>query len=275
MSRLVGGEATDWPLLLELFMATLQKTFGGLYGDVMNFLGWTTATLTTPVLSANIDEAKKLANDAYLKFINSHDWSFLKPEWQLTTIAGQWEYPLPENFRKFETTRLMYSPDNAYPPLRETNVANILTLRSSDDSEGSPELYALKADSYDPKFGQRMNILFYRAPDASYTLNGLMSITPVKLEDDADLPIGGIEHSGLLKQMCLAEAERQGDKSGGLQQSEADRMLMRAMQIDDSRNPRCLGKLTDPKYQGIGEIIGLRNCDTILYDGIDTRTSGL
>lgn len=260
-------------------MAILQNTFGNLYGDVMYFLGWITPTNSTPVLSANIDDAKKIVNDAYAKFINSASWSFLKPEWQLTTIIGKWEYLLPEGFIKFESKRLIYSQSDAYSPVDETGVENILNARASLGIDSCPEHYAVRADKYDPEFGQRFEIIFYPTPDASYTLNGQIAIMPVKLSNDNDLPIGGPEYSSVLKQMCLAEAERMHNETAKREQDEANKLLMMAIQRDIERNPRKLGKMTDPKYQGISEIIGLRDCDDISYKyngtTVYTRNSGL
>lgn len=256
-------------------MATLQYNFGNLWQIYMEFVG-TYSTNTSAMLTTDIDEAQKKVNDAYLDFVSSNDWSFLKPEWQMTTIANQWEYILPDGFVKFITPRLYFSQADTYPPVDQTSMEEILNRRVVSQRTYYPEKYAIRAGPYDPKFGQRLEIAFDPVPDSSYTLNGQIAIIPVKLVDNADLPIGGPEYSGILKQMILAEAERNKDGKVGPEKGKADEMLTKAIMIDNQRNPRKLGKMwtieTIP-------IIGQRNCVHFWYtelDGTetDTLTSG-
>jgi len=209
-----------------------------------------TATNTTPTITASIDEAQKIVNDAYRNFVTSYDWSFLKPEWQLTTIVNQWEYELPQDYKRL-ITPLHFSLSDAYPPVRETTYEDIIYRRSVSDIDMYPERYATRAGTYDKDIGQRYMIVFYPTPDSSYTLHGRMEIMPVKLDSDADLPIGGAEFSGVLKQLCLAEAESSQDEVVGVQQQKAQAMLGQAMMNDSRKNPRTLGYLADKYYQNV------------------------
>ena len=253
-------------------MATLQYNFGDLFYDTMLFAGTVTPTNTTPVISTSTDDAKKIVNDAYRKFVTVYDWSFLKPEWQMTTITNQWVYDLPEGFVGI-LTPIYYSLADSYSPIQQTSPEDILCRRSISDVDSYPERFAIRAGKYDPKFGQRFELLFHPIPDSSYTLNTRISIMPVKLESDGDLPIGGAEYAGLLKQMCLAEAELVLDKIIGIQRAEADRLLMAAIRLDMGRNPRTLGRMLDSRWQGIPEIIGLRNGD-VYYEGVRCDLTG-
>jgi hypothetical protein len=252
-------------------MADLSYTFGDLWYDVALHIGTVSPTNSTPVISASTDTAKKLVNDAYRQFVTAFDWSFLKPEWQFTTSNGQWIYELPAGFVK-TLTPIFYSLADSYSPIQQTSPSDILYHRSVSDKDSYPERFAIRPGSYDPKYGQRYEMIFYPVPDSSYTLQTHIVLMPQKLIDDADLPLGGPEFAGVLKQMCLAEAETNQDGSLGVQQQKADRMLMRAMQLDTERNPRTLGHFSDPYSQHI-QIDGLRLRE-VSYDGVKASATG-
>ena len=218
-------------------MATLQLTFEDLYNRVAKFLG--TYGSSGPS-GANLTDAQDIVNDAYTQFITAHDWTFLKPSQQLTTITGQHIYGLPDDFYHM-LTDLQFGAGTSYPPVQEVSVDAVMEMRSIETVSSWPTYYAIRPTAYDKEVGQSWEILFYPTCDAAYTLNFRYRILTDKLENADDIPIGGAEHTQLLRQMSLAEAELQKEKTIGPQGQQAANQLQGAVNQDSKRNPHRLG----------------------------------
>jgi len=182
-------------------MASLILDFQDLYERVAKYLG--TYGSSGPS-GANLTDAKDIVNDAYTKFITARCWSFMKPSDTIITQTNQYIYQLPELF-------------------------------------SYPDCYALRPQKHDNVLGQRWEVLFHPTPDASYTLHYRYKVLANKLENDDDIPIGGVEHAQLIRQMAIAEAELAQDKTTGPQTATAQQMLAQAMMEDSKRNPHRLG----------------------------------
>jgi hypothetical protein len=230
-------------------MSSLVYTFSDLYATVSKFLG--TYGSSGPS-GTNLTDAKTIVNDAYSRFIcgnGSYRWSFLDQDGILNTLAGQYLYPLPEGFEALTHT-FQFENETGYKAPIERDLDMIRSLRSeSVESRAYPEVYAIQAGLYDPKFGQRKEVAFWPTPDTTYTFLYRYRIVPNKLENDADLPIGGPEMALVLKQMCLAEAESQGDKKASIQEQKASALLAQAIARDSARKPHILGHNSDKNSQ--------------------------
>lgn len=194
-------------------MSALIHSFSDLYGRVSKFLG--TYGSSGPS-GENLVDAKALVNDAYRRFLDTYDWSFLKQEYQLITSSGTWQYELPKDFANLIGT-INYGTDQFYPSLEWRSVGQIRQFRAENDWSSYPEYYAIRVGEYSKEFGQGKDLIFYPTPDAAYSLWFVHKIEPPKLEETTDIPIGGSEYSGVLLQLCLAEAESQMDEVAGIQ----------------------------------------------------------
>jgi len=224
-------------------MATLALTFSDLYDRVSKFLG--TYGSSGPS-GTNLTEAKYIVNDAYAKFVSAREWTFLKPSLELTTMANQHIYELPEDFSSM-LTNFQYDSDKGFPDIEELGIDKIQSLRSTNTWSRYPDVYALRPQKHDNAVGQRWEVVFYPTPDTTYTLHYRCRLFAPKLENDVDIPIGGVEHAQLIRQMAIAEAELSKDKTMGPQAAEASRMLGVAITEDSTRSPHSLG------YNGNGQ----------------------
>jgi len=218
-------------------MASLILDFQDLYERVAKYLG--TYGSSGPS-GANLTDAKDIVNDAYTKFITARCWSFMKPSDTIITQTNQYIYQLPELFSSM-LTYFQYGEESAYPDIEEVSVDKIFSLRAVDNSTRYPDCYALRPQKHDNVLGQRWEVLFHPTPDASYTLHYRYKVLANKLENDDDIPIGGVEHAQLIRQMAIAEAELAQDKTTGPQTATAQQMLAQAMVEDSKRNPHRLG----------------------------------
>ena len=219
-------------------MASLIYTFSDLYSAVISFLG------TDSSSSDDIQQAKNIVHDAYRRFLNAHQWSFLYPEAQLITVSGQHTYELPEDFMEMAGT-FKFDSNTAYPPLLQRDLDWIRDARASIDYTSYPEYFALKPSAYSKEVGQKWEVIFYPTPNAAYTLFYRYRISPPKLENDTDYPVGGPDVAIVLKQLCLAEAESAMDEESGIQEGKAAALLADAIRNDNRKRPHSLGFFGD------------------------------
>lgn len=218
-------------------MADLRLTFQDLYNQVAKFLG--TYGSSGPS-GDDLTDAKDIVHSAYRRFINSHNWTFLKPPLKIVTVSGTWIYDLPDDFSAI-IGLINFDADDGYPPLDERSVDDIMEMRVLSDYTSYPMFYATRAGVYTPETGQRWEIIFYPTPGSAYTLNSRYKIFPKKLSATSDLPIGLPETDEVLKALCLAEAESNKDEFIDVQETKAIRLLMQAIQADKLKEPKTLG----------------------------------
>ena len=223
-------------------MATLALTFNDLYDRVSQFLG--TYGSSGPS-GTNLTDAKQIVNDAYTKFITAREWTFLKPSATLVTLTNQHIYELPEDFSAM-LTNMQYDAAKHYPDITECGIDKLQSYRATNTWSRYPDLFAIRPQKHDNTVGQRWEIVFYPTPDSSYTLHYRYRTLVDKLENDTDIPVGGVEHAQLIRQMAIAEGELAKDKKLGPQSAVAAQMLGAAIKEDAARAPHVLG------YNGVG-----------------------
>jgi hypothetical protein len=218
-------------------MASMIKTFGDLYNDVARFLG--TYGSSGPS-GDDLTDAKNAVHAGYLRFILAYDWSFRKRAHSLDTISGTYKYELPEDFENLQDT-FQFSVDDAFPPVEERSVSEIMDWRAINTYTSYPSFYAIQNGVYSKETGQGKEVIFYPTPDATYNFNYVYYIVPPKLSDDNDIPIGGVEMSECIRGYCLAEAETFIEESAGTQEAKRAQLLAEAIRVDQRRQPKTLG----------------------------------
>ena len=86
-------------------MSSLILTFSDLYNESLKYAGQYNGG--SPSATA-LTDAKFIVNRAYLRFLNAHDWTFLRRPDQLTTESGKWVYDLPTDFGMMFFFTLIY-----------------------------------------------------------------------------------------------------------------------------------------------------------------------
>ena len=56
-----------------------------------------------------------------------HEWSFMRPIWQVTTVADQRRYSLPPNFERPIGTLSYQTSDNSYAPIKFVSSSRLRT----------------------------------------------------------------------------------------------------------------------------------------------------
>jgi len=242
-------------------LASMRWVFSDIYTAVSEFLG-----LGSTPTGANLTKVKNLTYRGYLRFLSPVDpltggryiWSFLKQFGVLTTIAGEWEYELPADFKSFYgDPKLEAGEQHQNPAMRQ--VDQILSMRTNDDTTGYPRYFAIRAGKYRKDTGQVYEIIFWPAADAVYRYQYQYVIEPPKVEDDTDYFIGTAEASEVIMACCLAAAELQEDEIIGAREQDAARLIAQLMASDKGNSTSGVGIMTDPSI--IGGQVGIQRDD--------------
>lgn len=245
-------------------MASLTLTFSDLYNRVSKFLG----TYGSSGPSGNdLTDAKDIVNDAYRRFIDANsDWSFLFRTTKMVTVSGTATYQLPDDLILIKK-EFQHDSDTGYSDLEERPGSEITSWKATNDYSSYPEYFAIEPSAYTKETGQAWEVTFYPTPDSAYTLHYEYKIYPTKLEEDNDLPIGSLEYSDCIRQMCLAEAESGTEESSGIQEGKAAVALAAALANDRKRAPHRLGYNGDGGRLSAWEIArGSYRINDVTYD---------
>ncbi len=138
-----------------------------------------------------------------------HRWSFLCPERTLTTVIGQTDYPLPDDFKAF-LGDMVYSAVNsgAFATVGKTSSGDVrMWTALASSGRAPPSRFAEVPRQTDGAQGQRFNVVFFPVPDAAYTLTYRSEINPPALSAQNPYPYGGSAHGETILEACLAAAE--------------------------------------------------------------------
>lgn len=219
-------------------MASLVLSFAELVDEVLKFTG--EYNNDSPSADA-LRDAKIIVNRAYTKCINYYDWTFLRQLGTLTTQDGKHKYVLPGNFSYFIKDEFKFDSSTGYLPTQARSVEQIIAFRADNTYESFPQYHALLPGDYYKESGQMWNILFYPTPDTAYKLHYYYKINPDKLINDSDLPIGGVEISECLMELCLAYAEVYKDDKRAVHNEIVDGILGAVKAVDSRRRASHLG----------------------------------
>lgn len=140
-----------------------------------------------------------------------HEWTFLRPVTTLATVAGGFDYTLPDDFGGLDGSMTFDPDDDGYESIRQVGEAQIRHLQHGSPSSGIPRLCAVRPKTTTGTTGQRFELLLFPTPNAVYTLSYRYNVLPSKLTQSAPYPYGGSAHSETLLQSCLAIAEQRAD----------------------------------------------------------------
>ena len=165
----------------------------------------------------------------------NHRWTFLKPEFQIHVQAGTVDYLLDARIGGLLGILSYTATDQAYIPVECVSVDRILQLRSRNTQVNTfPFMYATRWVAASGLADQRLQMLVYPDPDASYTLKGRARLRPEALTEDLGIPWGGPECAEAILQSCLAVAEQQIDGEVGVETAAFRAALSAAIQWDQS-----------------------------------------
>lgn len=227
-------------------MASLALTFQEMYLRVQKFLGTHGTSGATTGTAADVD-SKDYVNKAYRRLIVTYKWTFLIGYTSLSTAQGKLTYELPLGYRGLRTP-FTFTDVVGYPPPTSRTVDEIMEMQNYGVFNSWPQYYAIRAGQYTKELGQRFEVMFWPTPDSIYDLFYSYHIMPQKLENDADIPMGGPEFAECLQQMALGVAEEEKDElGGGPQMVAAQSQITTLITADQDREPRSVG-MDMPQY---------------------------
>lgn len=146
-----------------------------------------------------------------------HEWTFMKPRFQVTLYEGEEDALLPAEFG-FLIGDLYFVDDTSalMKPLQRRNDGKIFLLRQQATTTSSrPEFCAIVPnDGPTATKGQRNKLMLWPTPDQDYTVQGRCSVHPDALGPNHPYPYGGAAHAETLIQACLAASEQFNDTPG-------------------------------------------------------------
>lgn len=179
-----------------------------------------------------------LENEKY-----AHEWSFLRPIRQLTTVASTYIYELPSDFAALDGP-ITFEPDQSvlYQPIAVVGEYEVRRRQQDTITTGRPTIAAIVPSSNPGRY----EIHFWVTPDAAYTLEYRCQVNPLDLSEANQFTHGGTAHVQTVLASCLRAAEEEKQVSQGPHAKEFARRL--AASISSDRRlmcPRSIGTNRD------------------------------
>lgn len=115
----------------------------------------------------------------------SHKWKFLRTRFTLQTTSSKADYTLPDDCGGIVGNLAFDSSDSGYSTVYKSSSEEILKWRSiNTDVSSYPERFAEEWTDDAGLSSQGRRLMLWPTPDANYTLNGLMDVTPVEMNED-------------------------------------------------------------------------------------------
>jgi len=171
------------------------------------------------------------------------EWSFLNPTTTLATTADDGAQDLPDEFGRL-ISRFSFDPDDYYPDVIIVSEADMQTLLARSDDTGRPQYAAIryKAGTTETE-GQRLEVVWYPIPDDEYTLTYRYEAYSGKLTESLPYPLGGMKHSELIIESCLAVAEERSNDESGLHNQRFREMLVSSAKRDGMTGAKSYGNM--------------------------------
>jgi hypothetical protein len=149
------------------------------------------------------------------------------------TITANGAYRLPSNFGGIHGTELTFDEsDDYYPGVTLVDEFFVRRLRQQAEASGRPTHAAVRPVESDQSVKQKFELVVYPDVSTVYTLQYATNAYPEELSTSNPYPLGGPQHSEVIKACALAEAEKH-ERDGFMNwQSEARRLTVAAIKAD-------------------------------------------
>lgn len=227
---------------LSLKYSDLQAEVGGFLGYGVDPVAW------SAVQVAEIDRYVQsgLRQFYYPPAMNgaetAYEWSFLKPTTTLTTTASDAAQDLPDDLGRILSD--LYFDEAVHKiPVVFVSEARILALLQQSEDTGKPEYFTVRAKTSDGGNGQRLEVAFWPIPDDAYVLTYRYEAYSGKLSNSKPYPLGGMRHSELIVESCLAMAEQKANDEKGLHTEKFTMLLAAGIAQDRKQGARYFGHM--------------------------------
>ena len=226
---------------------TLAVTYSDLAKSVSKFLGYDHANLT----DEQKDEVDCIIQSGVRNFYYppamdgvdpNFEWSFLKMEGSVVTAPGVSEYLLPDGFNRFSGAIIIKDAENfQFRNAFIVPYGNVKSMLDNGHRTGVPHYAAsLGVNQYGEK-GQLRKLYLYPVPDAAYTLDFSADMDFGRLSDENPFPLGGAMYAELLRESCLAVAERDTNDEEGIHLAAFNRLIVSTIARDRKASAQNFG----------------------------------
>lgn len=173
-----------------------------------------------------------------------YEWSFLKPVATLQTAIDDGEQDMPDGFGRI-VGDLHFDASIHAASITVVGEHRILSLLQRSSEAGRPMHAAVRFKTSTGSTGQRQEIVWWPVPNAVYTLTYRYEAFAGKLVKTTNpYPLGGMKHSELIVESCLAVAEQRANDEKGLHWDSFMRMLASAVAQDRKNGARYFGAMS-------------------------------
>jgi len=229
--------------------STLSLKYSDLQAEVGGFLGYgVDPSAWSAEKAAEVDRyiQSGLRQFYYPPAVNgieaAYEWSFLKPTATITTAVGDAEQDLPDALGRI-LGDLHFDVDVHNVPIVQVSEARILALLQQSESTGKPQYAAVRSKASDGTTGQRLEIAWWPIPDAAYILTYRYEAFAGKLTGSKQYPLGGMRHSELIVESCLAVAEQKANDEKGIHTERFMELLASGIAQDRKAGARYYGHM--------------------------------
>ena len=171
-----------------------------------------------------------------------YSWSFLKPVGTITTTASDQAQDLPAKVGRV-VGGFFYDEDYHRRSIVQVSEEAYQASISRSETTGSPRICRVRTRGGPALTGQRYEVAWWPIPDAAYVFTYRYEAYDGPLADDNPYPLGGMRHSELMLESCLAVAEQRANDERGLHTNEFERLLRAAIQHDRRLGAQHYGRM--------------------------------
>ena len=221
---------------------TLSLAYADLKAEVGYYLGYTATEANWDASQAA--DVERAVQEGYRRYLTppaldktgSHDWSWRWVLRDLPIVAGTYEYQLWDDFAGLHGTIFYVPSDLSWVDITIVPAATIRRrLQFATLVLARPNMAAIEALANDGTEAQKWQLLIYPVPFTNFTFRLRYKSNRDKLSDAAPYPLGGGAFAELLRESCLAAAERMCDDQNGVHNQTFMQMLQSAI-TEDMRN---------------------------------------
>lgn len=199
---------------------------------------------------------------------SGYEWSFLNPTTTIVTAIGDREQDLPDDFGRV-VGNIHYAAAVQSTPVYMISEHRMLVLYQQNADNGRPSYATVryKAGTTQDE-GQRLELVWWRTPDAVYTLTYRYEAYVGKLSSSRPYVLGGMKHSEAVVESCLAVAEQRVNDEKGLHWDRFVSLLATSIALDRKVGARYYGQMGSPELISEVTDLSVRSNGTITYKGV-------
>lgn len=251
-----GGYRLDWTAFSDGGFVpertdTLAVGYSDLQKTVARFLGYDALALT----DGQKDEIDSYIQSGVRNFYyppkmegidENFEWNFLRQEGAVATEPGVDSYVLPDGFGRI-AGQIRIACDATTGPRRNIVVipyGDIMRMVNGSRAVGLPRFAATISAKEYGSAGQKKRLVLYPCPDRAYDLSFNCDADNGRLnEDDRPFPLGGAMFAELVKESCLAVAEREANDEEGVHTNAFNRILVSMIAKDRKDGAQNFGNI--------------------------------